>query len=169
MVYSVTPLPSKTYKLKQSQYEDVPVLSTRALVLAPRVETTCHGSNTVLDYCIVSRSLSDFLKIEVAKVPWEPHVLAGVSYHVATGTTVRRIVEPLPLPVTGLSRGLAAAAPGHGQVAHGTKKVVRTWTGAGPGPGGPDPAPLSSPPAWERQVKFRKRHLGWGGDWEATN
>ena len=32
--------------------------------------------------------------------------------------------------------GLVAAAPGHGQVALGTKKAARTWTGAGPGPGG---------------------------------
>ncbi len=56
-------------------------------------------------------------------------------------------------PVTGRSHGLVAAAPGHGQVALGAKKVARTWTGAGPGPGGPDPAPLSSP----------QRHLlGWG-------
>ena len=43
----------------------------------------------------------------------------------------------------------AAAAPGHGQVALGTKKVARTWTGLDPDLdlGGPDPAPLSSPPA----------------------
>ena len=50
-------------------------------------------------------------------------------------------------PVTGQSHGLAAAAPGHSQEALVAKKVARTWTGAGPGPGGPDPAPLSAPPA----------------------
>ena len=38
-------------------------------------------------------------------------------------------------PVTERSHGLAAAAPVHGQVALGAKKVARTWTGAGPGPG----------------------------------
>ena len=35
MVYDVKPLPSKTYKLQQSKYDDVPQLSTRMMVLAP--------------------------------------------------------------------------------------------------------------------------------------
>ena len=39
-----------------------------------------------------------------------------------------------------ISHGLAAA-PGHGQVALGAKKVARTWTGARNG----GPAPFSSP------------------------
>ena len=69
-------------------------------------------------------------------------------------------------PITGRSHGLAAAAPGLGQVALGAKKVPRTWTGAGPGPGGPRPSvPLFAPSAtwprpgaaaarpWERPVK----------------
>ena len=41
-----------------------------------------------------------------------------------------------------ISHGLAAA-PGHGQVALGAKKVARTWTGAR----NEGPAPLPSPPA----------------------
>ena len=41
------------------------------------------------------------------------------------------------LLVTGRSHGLAAAAPGHGQVALGAKKVA-----PGPGPPGPGPAPV---------------------------
>ena len=40
-------------------------------------------------------------------------------------------------PVTGRSHGLAAAAPGHGQVALGAKKVALA-----PGPPGPGPAPV---------------------------
>ena len=57
-------------------------------------------------------------------------------------------------PINGMAPGLAAA-PGHRQVALGTKKVVRTWTGAGPGPGGAGPratffAPSARP--WERPV-----------------
>ena len=35
MPYTVKPLPSKSYKFKQSEYDDVPVLSTRSLILAP--------------------------------------------------------------------------------------------------------------------------------------
>ena len=35
MPYTVKPLPGKSYKFKQSEYDDVPVLSTRCLVLAP--------------------------------------------------------------------------------------------------------------------------------------
>ena len=38
----------------------------------------------------------------------------------------------MAFPVTGLSHGLAAA-PGHGQVALGTKKVARPWGGQGMG------------------------------------
>ena len=77
--------------------------------------------------------------------------------------------------------GLVAAAPGHGQVALGTKKMARPGPGPDPDLGGPDPAPLSSPQPplghglappppghgqisnWKRLVNFRKRHLGWGG------
>ena len=35
MVYDVKPLPSKTYKLQQSKYDDVPELPTRMMVVAP--------------------------------------------------------------------------------------------------------------------------------------
>ena len=35
MPYEVKPLPSKSYKFKQSKHEDVPVLPQRSLILAP--------------------------------------------------------------------------------------------------------------------------------------
>ena len=35
MVYDVKPLPNKSYKFQQSTYDDVPILPTRALCLAP--------------------------------------------------------------------------------------------------------------------------------------
>ena len=65
-----------------------------------------------------------------------------------THTQLKEPPHPTPYGVFGNLLGVSiylfghglAAAPGHGQVPLGTKKVARTWTGAGLGPGGPGPS-----------------------------
>ena len=75
-----------------------------------------------------------------------PHLKIMFGQHESVFKNLLGVPRYWAFPFTGRANGLAAAAPGHGKVALGTKKVARTWTGAGPGTGGPDPAPLSSPP-----------------------
>ena len=80
-------------------------------------------------------------------------------------------------PVSGRSHGLAAAAPGHGQVALGAKKVAldpgpRSRSRSAPPSSSQAPLGhgLAPPPPghgqisnWKRPLNFRKRHMGWGG------
>ena len=54
----------------------------------------------MLDFCVASTVLLPFLKIKVEEVPWGPHVGLDVQLVMfPTDTFVRKLVEPLPLPM----------------------------------------------------------------------
>ena len=74
--------------------------SLAAQLLVPDCDSTCKGSKHVLDYCIASTVLLPFLQIKVEEVPWGPHVGLDVQLVMfPTDTFVRKLVEPLPLPM----------------------------------------------------------------------
>ena len=74
--------------------------SLSAQLLIPDCPTTCKGSKNVLDYCVASSVLMPFLQIGVEHVPWGPHVGLSVCLTMfPTATFVRKLIEPLPLPM----------------------------------------------------------------------
>ena len=63
MPYEVKPLPSKSYKFKQSKHTDVPVLPTRALILAP----SGSGKSVLLQNLITQIYDGCFVKLFVSQ------------------------------------------------------------------------------------------------------
>ena len=70
------------------------------VIRSPDVQSTCSVSNRVIDFFVVSSSISSIVFISVVDVPWSPHI--GLCLEVcadAHDVMVRKLLEPLPLPM----------------------------------------------------------------------